>query len=106
MSKWFSVCLLVLVAGCSASRPIATPTAVGGNRADGIVALSSTTSIYRPGYVDQLQATEKAEKSCRAWGFRERPELSGTRESCILFDRWGRCERTRVDAYYDCTGGN
>lgn len=95
-------CLLILAA--CAQAPVVQPSIAGGSRADGIVAMTSTTSIYQPVQPDLLAAHDKAAKRCRGWGYRGRTVLAGTREFCRYYDSWGRCTQTKVTRHYDCTG--
>jgi len=91
------------LAACGAPK-VVQPSISGGSRADGIVALSSTTSIYQPVQPDLVAALAAASRRCRSWGYRGSTALAGTREVCGYYDSWGRCTQTRVTRHYDCMG--
>ena len=94
------LCLVLAACAGQPSRGIA-PQLSGGNRADGYVSLSSTTSIYNPVGPDWRVAEAAATRRCRGWG-REPPSFSGWREFCRRYDRHGRCTTTKVTRFYAC----
>jgi putative hemolysin len=97
------ICLAGLAA-CSSPGPVVQPTVAGGNRADGIVTMSSMASIYQPAEPDLLAAADAAARRCRGWGYRGGAVLAGTRDFCRYYDSWGRCTQTIVTRFYECGG--
>jgi YecR-like lipoprotein len=96
---------LALLAAC-ASRPAGVrPVPAGGSRADGIVTMSSTGTLYNPVSPDWREAAESASRRCRSWGYRGGPAtFAGWQEACRVYDRHGRCFRTVVTRFYSCSG--
>jgi hypothetical protein len=95
--------VLFLVA-CTSSRPIIRPTESGGSKADGVVSMSSTVSLFHPFQPDWSVAQEGAGKRCDAWGYAAPPTFTGTREFCQAWDKHGRCIQTQLTRYYTCHG--
>ncbi len=94
---------LVCLSACAAERAVVTPTEYGSSRADGIVAMTSIATLYQPSPPDWQEADTKATRRCQSWGHADQ-RLTGWREACRVWDRWGRCTTTRVTRYYDCQG--
>jgi hypothetical protein len=94
-------CLLM---ACAAQGPVITPTQSGGSKADGVVSMSSTVSLFHPFQPDWTVAQAGAGKRCRAWGYEAQPTFTGTREFCQAWDRHGRCIETQLTRYYTCHG--
>jgi hypothetical protein len=93
------------LAACSSGGTVVRPSESGGNRADGIVALSAITLIHQPTLPDWSVADVGAAKRCRSWGYRGNASFSGWRDYCQGWDAYGRCVQTRTTRYYQCSGG-
>lgn len=102
MRRALAISVFVVLAACAQDRRVVQPSLDGGNRADGIVAMSATTSIYQPVVPDLLKTAEEAGAQCRNWGFGKRPVFAGSKEFCRIYDGWGRCSQTIVTRYYAC----
>ena len=94
----------LLLSACAQDTRIVQPVQDGGNRADGIVTMSSTTSIYQPVVPDLLKTAAEAGSQCAAWGFDNRATFAGSKEFCPVYDGWGRCSQTIVTRFYACGG--
>jgi hypothetical protein len=95
---------LALAACAGGPEPMAAPQLAGGNRADGVVGMSSTVSIFSAARPDWSEAETGAARRCRAWGHDGARAFSGWREACRLYDRHGRCVVSRVTRFYTCEG--
>lgn len=102
MRAGFWAIALFGLAACSGGDPVVRPSESGGNRADGIVTMSSTTSLYSSAGPDWSVGQAGAAKRCRSWGHDAAPTFSGWREKCTAWDRYGRCLTTLHTRYYDC----
>lgn len=101
--RWYlTIFALLTLTACAQDNRVVQPSLGIGNRADGIVAMSSITSIYQPVTPDLLLAAEQAGSQCRSWGFGGRPVFAGSKEFCPVYDGWGRCSQTIVTRYYSC----
>lgn len=95
---------LTLLAGCATHPgPVTTPRESGGNRADGIVTMSSTRFIYNPVQPDWKTAATAADTRCHAWGRGGPAYFAGDQEACEIYDLHGRCARSRVTQFYSCS---
>lgn len=103
MRASLAVACLVALAACAGPQPVFHPTERGSSRADGIVAMTATATLYQPVRPDWATADAAADARCRSWGH-DGQKLAGWRETCRMWDRWGRCLTTRVTRYYDCRG--
>lgn len=97
--------LLPLFAACAAPPEGVRPVAAGDSRADGIVTMASSGTIWNPVDPDWRVAQAAAERKCRRWGYDGAESYAGWQESCRAYDRHGRCVRTRVTRFYPCSGG-
>jgi hypothetical protein len=94
---------LALLAGCAGTPPGVKPVHGGGSRADGIVTMVSTGTIYNPVSPDWRPAQAEASRRCRAWGYDAPSSFAGWQEACRIYDLHGRCTGTRVTRFYSCT---
>lgn len=100
------VMLTAALAGCGGpGDKIVAPDQSGGNRADGIVSMSSKVTVFHPFRPDWSEAMIGADRRCRAWGYRAPSNLAGEREQCLAWDRHGRCTEMRLTRYYQCSSG-
>jgi YecR-like lipoprotein len=95
---------IALVAGCAGPLPGVKPVHAGGSRADGIVTMVSTGTIYNPVKPDWRPAQAEASRRCRNWGYDGAGSFSGWQEACRVYDIHGRCAATSVTRFYPCTG--
>ena len=93
-----------LLSACASAGPTVTPAESGGNRADGIVTMSSTTTIFNAVGPDWREAEEGASDRCRRWGFVGAAPFTGSQERCVGYDRHGRCVQTVTTRFYECEG--
>ena len=93
---------LTFLAACAGGGTGLRPQVSEASRADGIVAFSSTGTIYTAAAPDWTEATETADRRCRGWGYDERSVFAGWREICQAYDRHGRCLQTETIRYYSC----
>lgn len=93
--------VLALLAGCAA-RPGIKPVQGGVSRADGIVTMVSTGTIYNPVSPDWRPAQEAASRRCRGWGYDGTSHFAGWQEACRAYDLHGRCTGTTVTRFYSC----
>jgi hypothetical protein len=97
------LCLgLGLLAACSSTPPGVRPVKAGVSRADGIVTMESTGTIYNPVSADWQVAQSKATRQCRSWGYDGDSNFSGWQEACRAYDIYGRCTGTKVTRFYSC----
>jgi hypothetical protein len=94
--------LLGFLAGCTATPPGVRPVAAGGSRADGIVTMASTSTIYNPVAPDWRVAEAKAARQCRSWGHSGANRFRGWQEACRVYDLYGRCTGTTTTRFYGC----
>lgn len=81
------------------------PVEAQGNRADGIVTMSSNGSLFQPTPPDWRAAEAgTVVRRCRAWGYRGEPEFTGDHRKCLAWDRNGRCVRDQTRRFYQCEG--
>ena len=99
------VLLLPLLAACAAQHEGVRPVAAGESRADGIVTMASSGTIWNPVEPDWRVAQDAADRRCRAWGHPGAQSYAGWQESCREYDLYGRCVRDRVTRFYPCAGG-
>lgn len=93
------------LAACSGGNPQGIrPAESAGSRADGFVAMASTTTIGNPVGPDWQTAAGEAGRRCRGWGYDGAGSHTGWREVCRAWDRYGRCVVTVTTRYYPCTG--
>jgi hypothetical protein len=95
---------LLVLTGCASGRPVITPSESGGLKADGVVSMSSTVSLFHPFKPDWRVAQTGAAKRCRSWGFTGAKSFTGSRELCTAWDRHGRCMESQLTRYYECEG--
>jgi hypothetical protein len=95
------VCLVALTA-CAGGGTVVKPSESGGNRADGIVALSAITLLHQPTPPDWSKADVDATRRCRRWGHDQPPAFTGWRDWCQGWDAYGRCVSTRTTRFYQC----
>jgi hypothetical protein len=93
---------LGLLAACTGTPPGVRPVAAGVSRADGIVTMASTGTIYNPVSPDWRVAEAKASRQCRRWGHPDASSFAGWQEACRVYDIHGRCTRTTVTRFYSC----
>jgi hypothetical protein len=93
---------LGLLAACAGSRPGVRPVPAGVSRADGIVTMASTGTLYNPVSPDWRAAQAEASHRCRNWGYPEASTFSGWQEACRAYDLYGRCTGTTVTRFYSC----
>jgi hypothetical protein len=100
------VVLIFLALGACSARPEGVrPAAAGDSRADGIVTMASSGTIWNPVDADWRVAQSAADRRCRAWGYARADSYAGWQESCREYDLHGRCVRNRVTRFYPCAGG-
>ena len=98
--------LLLVLAACAAPRTEGPrPVAAGESRADGIVTMASSGTIWNPVGADWRLAQAAADRRCRAWGYAAAESYAGSQEACREYDLHGRCVRTRVTRFYPCSAG-
>ena len=98
--------VLPLLAACATSHPAGVkPVPAGDSRADGIVTMSSTGTLYNPVSADWREAEATADRKCRAWGYSGAGSYAGWQEACRIYDFHGRCASTKVTRFYPCSGG-
>ncbi len=93
-----------LLTACASPGPTVTPVENGGNRADGIVTMSSTTNIFNAVGTDWRKAETGASDRCRRWGFDGAAPYTGSQDRCVGYDRHGRCVQTVTTRFYECEG--
>src|SRR5690606_9426593 len=101
-----AICAVVCLAGLGAcaGAPVVQPGQHDDtSRATCLRALTSVTGLHQPSGPDWRRADAAALRRCRGWGHGDQ-RLTGWREACRGWDRWGRCTSTRVTRYYDCEG--
>jgi hypothetical protein len=99
------VIALSLLSACASQPDGVRPDYAGGSRADGIVTMASTGTLYNPVSPDWREAADTASRRCRSWGYRDGPAtFAGWQEACRIYDRHGRCFRTVVTRFYSCSG--
>ena len=96
---------LLAVAACSARPEGVRPVAAGESRADGIVTMASSGTIWNPVDADWRVAQAAADKRCRAWGYEGAESYAGWQDACRQYDLSGRCVRNKVTRFYPCAGG-
>lgn len=104
MRAAFLACLGLLLAAC-AGQPGVKPVAGGVSRADGIVTMVSTGTIYNPVSPDWRAAQVAATHRCEGWGYRGDSAFAGWQEACRAYDLHGRCTGTSVTRFYSCAPG-
>lgn len=97
--------LLVVLAACTVRPEGVRPVAAGESRADGIVTMSSSGTIWNPVDPDWRVAQDAADKRCHAWGYSGAAPYAGWQDTCRQYDLYGRCVRNRVTRFYSCAGG-
>ena len=90
-----------LLSACTA-RPGVKPVAGGMSRADGIVTMVSTGTIYNPVSPDWRPAQAAATQRCHGWGYEGFSSFAGWQEACRAYDLYGRCTGSRVTRFYSC----
>lgn len=94
--------LLLLLAACATVAPVVKPVPEGGNRADGIVTMSSVVSMFEPSAPDWRAAEDgTVARRCQRWGYRGGQTFTGWREDCRVY-RHGRCAAAQIRRYYQC----
>ncbi len=94
---------LGLLAACAGTPPGVKPVPGGVSRADGIVTMVSTGTIFNPVSPDWRPAQAAASRQCKSWGFERAEAFAGWQESCRAYDLYGRCTGTRVTRFYPCS---
>ncbi len=103
--RWIIIATAMATLGaCGSSPPGVSPSESGGSRADGIVTMTSTRTIYNAVGPDWEEAEAGAEKRCRTWGFEGAGAFSGWQDTCLGYDRHGRCLETATTQFYACDG--
>lgn len=98
--------LFLLLAACAAPPPAGVrPVAAGESRADGIVTMASSGTIWNPVAADWRPAQAAADRRCRSWGYAGAEPYAGSQEACRAYDLHGRCVRTKVTRFYPCSAG-
>lgn len=98
--------LLCLAVAACATRPEGVrPVAAGESRADGIVTMASSGTIWNPVDPDWREAQAAADRRCRSWGYPGADSYSGWQDTCREYDLWGRCTKNRVTRFYSCGAG-
>ena len=97
--------LLLGLAACAGTPPGVRPVPAGGSRADGIVTMASTSTIYNPVTPDWRSAEARAARQCRSWGQPRAARFSGWQEACRVYDIYGRCTGTTTTRFYRCDEG-
>jgi hypothetical protein len=95
---------VALLSACGHGDRVVRPSESGAYRPDGIVAMSSTVSLFMPYEPDWSIAAHDADGRCRRWGYKQPSQLAGSRKQCLAWDRHGRCMETRLIQYYECAG--
>lgn len=98
-----ALCLILVLglAGC-AVQPVVKPVVSGGNRADGIVTMSSNASLFQPVRPNWSEAEATAARQCGRWGYDGPHRFAGDRDACQAYDWYGHCIRSVVTRFYDC----
>ncbi|WP_297977151.1 YecR family lipoprotein [uncultured Amaricoccus sp.] len=99
------VLILLLLAACGGTPPGVKPVPAGHSRADGIVTMASTGTIYNPVSADWREAEARASRQCRGWGHPGGSRFSGWQEACRVYDLHGRCTGATTTRFYSCTDG-
>ena len=99
------ILLLGLLAACTSTPPGVRPVAAGSSRANGIVTMASTSTIYNPVAPDWRVGEAKAARQCRGWGHSGANRFSGWQEACRVYDIHGRCTGTTTTRFYSCDEG-
>lgn len=98
--------LLLTLAACAPAPPEGVrPVAAGESRADGIVTMASSGTIWNPVDPDWRTAQAAADRRCRAWGHEGAESYAGWQETCRVYDFHGRCVHVRVTRFYPCSSG-
>ena len=102
--RLFSVMILVVIAGCTSSVPVAW-VATGGSRADGTVVLAYEYGRNQVPEVDKAAGATLAADRCGVWGYTGAAPFGGELRQCTMMDMfWGGCAIWRVTTEYQCTG--
>ncbi len=96
---------LLALAACTARPEGVRPVAAGDSRADGIVTMASSGTLWNPVDPDWRVAQEAADHRCRAWGYEGAASYAGWQDACREYDLAGRCVRNRVTRFYPCSAG-
>jgi len=103
--RWIIITtLLATLSACGGGTSGVQPSESGGSRADGIVTMTSTRTIYNAVAADWSQADADAAKRCQAWGYERARSFSGWQDTCSGYDRHGRCLQTVTTRFYSCDG--
>lgn len=90
-----------LLAACT-TQPGVRPVSGGVSRADGIVTMVSSGTIYNPVSPDWREAQANATHRCHTWGYHGFSSFAGWQEACRAYDLYGRCTGTSVTRFYSC----
>ena len=94
--------LLLAVAACSARPEGVRPVAAGESRADGIVTMASSGTIWNPVDPDWRMAQAAADKRCRAWGYEGAESYAGWQDACRAYDLSRPLRAQQVTRFYPC----
>lgn len=99
------IIIALVLCGCAARTPPGVrPVAAGDSRADGIVTMASTGTIWNPVQADWRSAQAAADRRCRGWGHAGAGSFAGWQEACLVYDFHGRCVQAKVTRFYPCAG--
>lgn len=97
--KVLAVLTILALVGCATPKTM-TPT--GGSKADGIVNLSYSYTLFEQPQVDMEAARVSAVQRCEAWGYKNAEAFGGQTSECNARNGYGNCINTTVTVPFQC----
>ncbi len=99
MKRGLYLLVALALGACETTPPVQ---AIGGSKSDGTVAFAYEYGLFEKPHPDLSTTEENATQRCKVWGYSRASAFNNGIASCLAYNGYGNCVKTRVTITYQC----